>query len=245
MNIAKNIIAFSENSVCCENCWLNNFSANENCSTEFMDKILLNKAEKNYSKGAYLIKSGVLVSGVYCIQKGTVKVFKKGIKNKDFILWVARKGDIIGLNSFINDEVYSFSASALDETSACFIPSSDLKILLSKKPVAFVKLMGNVCDKLNFVEQRITSISKKTIKEQFAEILITLSRNNSESDKNLVINYSVKDLASFVGTTKNYLYKILVEFTDQKILSVNNRKFAISNMNALSLIAAGENKLPK
>ncbi|MES2285660.1 MAG: Crp/Fnr family transcriptional regulator [Bacteroidota bacterium] len=245
MDIAKNIIAFSENSVNCENCWLNNFSANEDCSTEFLDMILLNKEEKKYAKGAYLVKNGVQVSGIYCIQKGTVKVFKKGIKNKDFILWIAGKGDIIGLNSFINDEVYSFSASALDETSACFIPSSDLKILLSKKPVAFVQLMGNVCDKLNFVEQRITSISRKTIKEQFAEILITISRNNTEGDKNVVINYSVKDLASFVGTTKNYLYKILVEFTDKKILSFNNRKFLISNMNALSLIAAGDGKLHK
>ncbi|MCE9539799.1 MAG: Crp/Fnr family transcriptional regulator [Bacteroidetes bacterium] len=245
MNITRNMIAFSENSVCCENCWLHNFTTNENCSSELLNKKTLNREEKKYNKGAYLIKSGVLVSGVYCIQKGTVKIFKKGIKNKDFIMWVAGKGDIIGLNSFINDEVYSFSASALSETSACFITSSDLQILLSKKPLAFVQLMKNVCDKINFVEQRITSISKKTIKQQFAEILITISKNNPDSDKNVVINYSVKDLANFVGTTKNYLYKILLEFTNKKILSINNRKFIISNMNALSLIATGADKLNK
>lgn len=239
MDTNKSIITSITPSFGCDNCWLSNFSAFKNCSSETQIKILLNKEEKKINKGTYIIKSGDPVSGVYCIKKGVIKIYKKGIRNKEFILWVAGKGDIVGLNSFVNDEVFSFSASAINEASVCFIPALDLKNLLNKEPVVFVQLMRNVCDKLNFVEQRITSISRKNIKEQFAEILIAISRNNPESEKKLIINYSVKDLASFVGTTKNYLYKILLEFTDKKILSIDNRKFVINNMNALSLIAAG------
>lgn len=243
MDSNKCIIASVSSSSCsCVNCWLNNFPAFKSCTPELQSKIILNKKEKIYNKGSYLIKKGDGVSGVYCIQKGVVKIFKKGDRNKEFILWMAGKGDIIGLNSVINDDVYSFSASAINEASVCFIPASDLKILLIKEPVAFVQLMRKVCDKLNFVEQRITSISRKSIKEQCAEILIAISLNNPENDKKLIINYSVRDLASFVGTTKNYLYKILLEFTNKKILSVNNRKFVINNMDALSLIAAGNDK---
>lgn len=239
MDTKMNIITSTETSQSCPNCWLNDFPVFKDCSSEFRKKILMNKEEKKYNKGSYLIKSGDFVSGVYCIQKGTVKIFSKGVRNKEFIMWVAGKGDIVGLNSFINDEVYSFSASAISESSVCFIPASDLKILLSKDPVVFVQLMRKVCDKLNFIEQRITSISRKSVKEQFAEILITISQNNPDNDKKFIVNYSVKDLASILGTTKNYLYKILLEFTNKKILSFSNRTFVINNINALSIIAEG------
>lgn len=224
----------------CPDCWLSNFSAFKNCTPELQHKILSNKEEKTYNKGEFLIKNGDKVAGVFFIQKGFVKIFKKGIRKKEFIMWVAGQGDIVGLNSFINDELYSFSASAIGEAHACFIPTSDLQILLSKEPAAFIQLMGNLCKKINLVEQRITSISKKSIREQCAELLISIAvQNNPETDKKLIVNYSVKDLASLVGTTKNYLYKVLLEFTDKEILSVTNRKLVINNMNALTLIATG------
>ena len=63
-----------------------------------------------------------------------------------------------------------------------------------------------------------------------------------DNDKKLYINYSIGDLASLIGTTKNYLYKVLVEFTDKDILSIRNRRLLITNLNALTLIAAGNDR---
>lgn len=239
---SKNTITV--NTVNCESCWLNNFSAFKNCPSQIRNDILENTQSRIYNKGEYLMKNGEAVSGVFCIQEGIVKVTKNGNRNKEYILWIAGKGDIVGLNSFIDDEPFSFSASAIDHVTACFIPAFDLKILLQKEPVIFVQLMKSLCEKLNFIEQRITSLSGKKIKEQCAEMLISIaSQSNSENDKRLYINYSINDLASLIGTTKNYLYKILLEFNNKKVLSIHNRKMYISDMGALSSIAIGSNKI--
>ena len=243
MNTNKSPITSSSDALCCSNCWVGNFSEFKNCSAELQDNLLLKKEEKTFAKGDYLLKKGDLVTGVFCIQKGNVKIFKKGVQNREFIMWVAGKGDTVGLNSFINDENYSFSAAAINETTCCFIPAPELKALLNNEPIAFIRLMRNLCQKINFVEQRITSISKKSIREQCAELLISIAtQHNLENDKKLTINFSVMDLASLVGTTKNYLYKILEDFNNKEILSVRNRKLFIHNMKALSLIASGHEK---
>ena len=144
----------------CGNCWINNFSAFKNCAPEIRNQILKNTQTKKYTKGDILIKEGD-VGGVFCIQSGIVKVSKKGKKNKEFILWLAGTGDLVGLDSLVNNEPSSFSASAINEVIACSILASDLKIILQKDPVVSVQLMKNLCDKLNFIEQRITSISRK------------------------------------------------------------------------------------
>ena len=164
MDTIKSITNSSTDSLCCSNCWVASFSENKKCPPELRNKYLLKKEKKIYNKGKYLLKNGEQVSGVFCIQKGAVKIFKKGVRNKEFIMWIAGKGDVVGVNSFVNEDTYSFSAAALNETSLCFVPTHDLKILLKKKPVVFDHLMRNLCDKINFVEHRILSISKKSIK---------------------------------------------------------------------------------
>lgn len=229
-----------------ENIWLNYFSAFRNCSIEVRGRILKNSQLKKFNRGDNIIKSGDQVGGIYCIQSGIVKVSRIVDIDKEFILWIAEMGDMLGLNSLIDDEPFSFFATALDQVTAYFIPASELKIILENEPVVTVQLMKNICDKLNSIDERLTSISRKKIREHCAEMLISISTiSHSENDNNRYINYSIKDLAAIIGTSKSYLYKVLLEFSNKNILSVNNRKMFIKNMSALSSIALGKDKLTK
>lgn len=240
MHLTKSTVVFKANSRC-ENCWLGNFSTYNGVPSQV--KIIASKQEREYSKGEYLMKAGDPVFGIYCIKKGIVKISKKGTRNKEFILWIARSGDVVGLNSFINEEAFSFSASAIDDVSACFIPATDLKLVFNKEPIVFVQLMRRLCEKLNFIEQRITSISRKSVKAQCAEMLMTFAAQTDPlNSSSISIDYSISDLASLVGTTKNYMYKIIGDFIDKKIVTINNRKLIVNNINSLSAIAIGNDK---
>lgn len=191
-----------------------------------------------------LVRENDSFQGVFCIHEGVVKVSTSRNKNKEFILWFARPGDIIGIDSFVTSENYSFNALAIEPVSACFITASDFNELISNDPVVSRKLMKDMCEKINFIEDRITSISRKKIREQFAEMLISMSMQNKNAVLgNLPINCSVKDLASIMGTTKNYLDKILSDFNRKKVVSMHNKKIVIKDFDKLSLIAIGDEPL--
>jgi CRP/FNR family transcriptional regulator len=200
-----------------------------------------NKEFKQYRKNETIVRQNDPFKGVFCIQEGAVKVSTLGNKNKEFILWFARPGDIIGLDSLMSSENYSFNALAIEPVSACFIPAGDFKELIAKKPEISRKLMKDMCEKINAIEDRITSISMKKIKEQFAEMLIAIATKNKKSIGGTIpINYSIKDLANIIGTTNNYLYKILSEFNHENVVSIRNKKLVIRDFDRLSLIATGE-----
>ena len=225
----------------CIQCSLREFSVFKDCPENLLNEVFTHKSLKKFSKGEFLINRNDEFKGVFCIQQGVVKVCKMGNANKEFILWFARPGDIIGLDSFINNEDYSFSASAIDEVLVCFIPSVDFKFILNKDPAISIGLMKDLCVKINFIEDRITSISRKKIREQFAEMLISLSIKNKKTLENTIpVNYSVKDLANIIGTTKNYLYKILSDLSEQKVVSMQHRKLVIKDFDKLSHIAVGD-----
>ncbi len=242
MDTKKNISSATKN-YSPENCWLNNFSAFKNCSPELKDQLLSNSQKRTYSKGEVLIKTGEQEEGLFCIQSGIVKISQKGKNNKDFILSLAMSGDLLGLNALTETEPCAFSASATNDVIACYVPTADVKLILQKDPDVSLQLMQNICSKLDFIEQRIISISKKNIREQCAEILITIANEMLlENEPTLPINYSLKDLASFIGTTTSYLHKILLEFTTKEILVVRDRKYFINNVNDLIAIAEGVEK---
>lgn len=187
-----------------------------------------------------LTREGEEFKGVFCIQKGVVKISKKGKLNKEFILWFAKPGDIIGLDSFINKECYNYSSSAVDDVDACFIPAKDFTTIIKRDPTVSIKLMKTLCEKISFIEDRITSIAQKKIREQFAEMLLLLAmRDNKTPENSVAINFTIKDLANAIGTTTNYLYKILSELANQNTVSLHNKKLVINNFEKLSSIAVG------
>ncbi|HEY4799137.1 MAG TPA: Crp/Fnr family transcriptional regulator [Bacteroidia bacterium] len=230
-----------ENKNSCSQCWLREFSVFKNCPPELMDEVFVNKKVKTFSKGELLISEAAEFKGVFCVQQGVVKIFIGGNDSKEFTLWFARPGDFIGLDSFINNENYTFSAVAVDEVVSCFIPASDFKSILTKGPAISIGLMKDLCDKINFIEDRITSISKRKIREQFAEILLSLSMKNKKiHDGEVHVDFAVKDLANVIGTSKNYLDKIISEFSDLKVVAMRDQKLIIRDFDKLSLIAIGE-----
>lgn len=225
----------------CQQCGLKKFSVFQNCSDEQLDELFSHKQFRQFSKNETIIRQNDLFDGVYCIQEGTVKVTTLGSKNKEFILWFARPGDIIGIDSFINNKNHSFTAIASVPVSACFIPANDFKKLVDNEPAMARKLMKVLCEEINFIEDRITSISQKSIREQFAEVLISIATKNKKSIVgNTSINYSIKDLANIIGTTNNYLYKILSDLNEKNVVSIRNKKLVIRDFDRLSLIAIGE-----
>jgi CRP-like cAMP-binding protein len=237
----KNSSAHAAKNTKCNKCSLKQFSVFKDCDEEVLDQTFASRVLVNFNKGEYILKEGDTFKGVYFIQEGVAKILKKGNKNKEFILWFARPGDIIGMNAFLNHEDYSFSVMAFEDIQACFIPEVDFKNLIDREPAIGIKLMKDMCEKIDFIEDRITSIAQKKIREQFAEILISLaSKNNKIKQGSVSINYSIKDLANIIGTTKNYLYKILSDFDSKRLVSMKNHKLVIRDINKLFLVATGE-----
>lgn len=225
----------------CSDCWKQENSVFRNCQPEDMIRLFSEKKVQVFKKGEHLITRNDPFRGVYCIITGLVKVTTQGARNKEFILWFTRPGDLIGLDSYVVHEDYNFSAMAASEVQACFIPEEELKALIQKNPGLQKELMKALCQKIGLMEDRITSISRKKIKEHFAEVLLTLAQTDRQSaGGEMRVDFPIKDLANLLGTTKNYLYKILSQLSEQNIIAVKNRKLFIRDQNRLSHIAVGE-----
>lgn len=196
------------------------------------------KSFRTYKKKEFLFEEGVRPKGVYCINRGKAKVFKRGIDGKEQIVHLAREGDLLGYRALISDEAYPVSCAALEECSICFIPKSDFLAILADVPVLYEQLLKQACRELGVMTSKLTNLAQKTVKERAAIGLLLLQDiYSTPEDGAVTINLTREDLANIVGTATETLIRLLHSFKDEAIIESKGRKITILDTAALERIA--------
>ena len=72
-----------------------------------------------------------MFNGVFCLNKGKVKLYKKGIDGKEQIIDISKEGSLLGFRMMIAEKPSKVSAKTLESASICFIPKKPFLYLLS------------------------------------------------------------------------------------------------------------------
>lgn len=200
--------------------------------------IELNSTQISYKKGIVIYREGTRHSGIYCIAKGIVKIYKIGPNGKPQIIRFAKKGDFIAYQSLLTNELASTSAKTSEDTVVYHIPYQVLLHLLQSNWRFTHEMMKIACIELRQSNTFVTDLAQKSVRERTAEILLFL-RDQFGLDMNnaLQIKVTRKDLANMVGTVPESLIRVMSEFKSEKLLAYPGRKIVFLNLQKLLTIA--------
>jgi len=188
-----------------------------------------------YKKGQLVFFEGNRPTGLYCVNKGKVKVFQIGMEGKEQIIRLAKDGDILGYRSLISGEMYTASASIIEDATICFLPKKSFFDLLQTNSELSTRMMKLLSNDLKTAEKRITALAQKPVRERMAETILMLKEFYGLDNEKLTIraNLSREDIANIVGTATETAIRILSEFRSEKIINLVGKKIQIINNDAL------------
>lgn len=194
---------------------------------------------KNFlaKKGEQIIKEGDPVTGVYFVYSGNVKVHKKW-GDKELILRFANEGKIFGHRGIgSKSTTYPISATALEQTSLCFI---DLEFFTSTLKVnhelAFNLLMF-YADELQESEMKMRNLALMSVKSRLAVALLHLKEQFGLNEAGgLNIELSKQDLAAFIGATYETVFRMTTELVNEKLISLSGKQVHIVNEEKLRFL---------
>ncbi len=230
MNINKKI-----EEPACEDCTSRDCSIFEGLSDKEVVNLSSNKVGNFYKKGQIVFYEGNRPSGLFCVSKGKVKLYKLGYEGKEQIIRLAKEGDILGYRSLIGGEAYSASATVLEDAYICFIPKAVFFGMVNSNGELSMKLMHLLSQDLRAAENRIAELAQKSVRERLAETLLMLKEYYGAEDDHGMLNVSLsrEDLANIVGTATETVIRLLSEFRQEKLIDLNGRKIRILNQQAL------------
>ncbi|HEX3006424.1 MAG TPA: Crp/Fnr family transcriptional regulator [Bacteroidales bacterium] len=196
-----------------------------------------NRFEITFREGENIIKQGTASSHMVMLTSGMAKMYIEGIDNRYLILELVKPWNLIGGPGIYVDNRYHYSVTALENCTACFIETANLKKVVRQNP-DFAEIMLSHCSfngSKNF--ERLVSIVQKQMHGRIADVLIYLMRE-VYGGPSFELSISRQDIGDLSGLSKDSAIRILKEFETEGIIRIEGRKINIQKEEMLQMISS-------
>lgn len=192
-----------------------------------------------FRKRDLLFKAGEKARGLICLASGKVKVFKDGVGGREQTIKLVKQQGIIGYRTLFTENIYSFSAAAIEETAICVFDKSTITKMLKKNADLTVKFLKMVIEELAISNNRTISLSQKHVRARLAESLLLLRNTYGlEADgKTLRVILSREDIASLSNMTTSNAIRTLSNMASEGVIGLEGRKILILDGTSLESIS--------
>ena len=199
------------------------------------------KVTNTYKKGQIIFHQGNPPFGIFCVNKGKIKLTKTGNDGKISIVRLASDGDVLGHRSLFSNESYSATATALEDTVVCFIDKDFLMKTIKDHPSIALDIIQKLSREMGSAEQKSASMFQKNVRERLAELFLTLKDSYGiEEEKGrtrLDIKLTREEIACMVGTATETAIRFITEFRDEGLIDQSGKTIYIINEEKLRRFA--------
>ena len=213
------------------------------CLKEWLPAIEANRKTFHVKKGELLFKEGEAVTGIYFVNEGKIKVHKKWGDDKELIVRIANKGTIVGHRGLGSKTIYPVSGTAIEPSKVCFIDLDFFLTTLKVNHEFTYQLMMFFADELQESERKMRNLAHMSVKGRIAQALLTLKEKFGVANEGFIdISLSRQDFASYAGTTYETVFRIMNEFIEKDIITIDNKSISINNEDKLLELTKEVNK---
>jgi CRP-like cAMP-binding protein len=198
-----------------------------------------------YRKGQTLFIQGTPPFGLYCINVGKIKITHVGPDGRESIVRLASAGDVVGHRSLFSEELYSATATALEDTVVCFFDKQFVQKLVLEYPSIAYNIIAKLGRDLGQAEKKIASLNQKSVPERLAELLLHLKvlhgvKGESEGESErwmLDVKLTREEMASMIGTASETLIRFISEFKESGLLEQEGKTLYLKDIELLKRYA--------
>jgi len=230
----------------CRDCTNKKCYINANCLNSWLEFVEKYKTRKLISAGLKLFSEGDLVTGIYVVCSGKLKITMKTDKSDESIIRLAGDGQVLGHRGISKNMVYPISAETLEDSELAFIPHEEFFTLLRQNIDLSFYMMMFFADELMRSEQKLRLHVLKSDNEKVASSLCMLLDTFGYSKEELnKIDFAMKlsELSNFAEVSKSVMSKVFKYLSDLKIIERVKDEIYILNEPALRKIANIEESL--
>jgi CRP-like cAMP-binding protein len=219
----------------CETCLPRLHSIFGVLSGEELAKLELHKGCNFHRSGQVLFYEGDYPSGLYCINRGKVKLTRTGEAGREQIVRLAREGDSVGYRALVSGTPYELTATVIEDASICFIPRQTFHAIMVDNPSLTGRIIRQLTQDLAKAEQKQVSLAQKQVRERLAETLLMLREfyGCEDDHRTLRSRLSREDIANYVGTATETVIRLLSEFSREGLIVLDGKQIRITDIKAL------------
>jgi len=241
----KQTSCFTQRSVRCESCSLNNICIPNSLSeTEIAElEVSVNKNIKVRKKEA-LYNAMDEVDGIYAIKSGAIKTSISNKNGQEQVLSFHLPGDLLGFDAF-NNGIHSCNAVALEDTLLCNISIEIFHDLCGRLSGIRKEMMHQVGKEITHHQNLLLSLGQQKTDKRLATFLLEMSthfQSRGFSAQEFLMPMSRQDLSNYLGMAVETLSRVITRMTDDGLIKIDRRLVIIPDIDKLKLLTQKSSK---
>ncbi len=189
-----------------------------------------------HPRGKILFAEGEPARGVHLLRTGRATVSISSREGRVVILRLAQAGDVLGLNSVLQNAAYETTVKALEPCRTDFISHAELIELVRNSQTATQAVINTLSRELAELTNRTRSlVLPQTAGARLARLLLELIKENGHLEK----VFTHEDFAQMICSSRETVTRLLANLDKRQIISVTSGHILICDRAALQTIAAG------
>ena len=187
------------------------------------------------TKGDHLYRQSDEFKSVYAVRSGSFKSYFLSNSGKSRVTGFYLLGDIIGMDGIASDK-YANSTSALEHSSICEIPFSQLGKLSREQPSLRHRFFAIMSNEITKDQQVHTLLSSYSAEERTASFLLGLSSRYARvslSPTRFLLSMTRGDIGEYLGLTVETVSRIFTSLQKKRLISVDNREIELLDIESL------------
>lgn len=188
---------------------------------------------------------------LFILKKGRVRLFRISPSGKTFTTAILTPGSIFGEMAILGQRMHDQFAEALEACVICLMSKEDVKQILLSDPRIAARLAESLGRRLLEMEQRLSDFAFKSVAQRVMSTLLMFCHGHEMRQnwlfgrKRCEIRCTHEQLASFVGTYRETVTKVLDELRDQGLIELRRGKIILLDVAAIQALAEGETDLER
>jgi CRP-like cAMP-binding protein len=219
----------------CRNCSIksNAVSILNNEELSVLEKACL---QLKFKKGELVFKEGTPANQIVYLREGFVKLSKRGVGGKEYILSISKKGAYLGIHNLDKAvRQYYVSATSITDCEVCFIDIDKFALLLKRNGNFALEVISYIFDdEMNYFERLIKNVQQQLPGRLANTLFYFTEQVYGENSFNM--NLTKTELASLIGTSRESVTRLLKEFQDDDIINIEKNRITILDRDKLENI---------
>ncbi|HYV97944.1 MAG TPA: Crp/Fnr family transcriptional regulator [Gemmatimonadaceae bacterium] len=171
---------------------------------------------RDYPKNRVVLFSYDPCDAFYIVLSGSVKVMLIAEDGREVVLDLVRSGDFFGESALMDDEPYSKSVIAVEDSKLLVLQRDDFRRSITEMPGMAFGLLRALCSRLSESDQKIAGLVFLDVTGRVAHLLLDMAgRGDGETIKNLPTHQM---LAHMVGSSRETISRTIGTLVSQRLI---------------------------
>jgi len=192
---------------------------------------------RDYTKNRVILFAHDPCDAFYIVLTGQVKVMLIAEDGREVVLSIVGKDDFFGENALMDDEPYSASVIAMDDSKLLVLQRDDFRRCISDMPGMSFGLLRALCGRLREADHKIGGLILLDVAGRVSHFLLELAaRGDGEHIRDLPTHQVI---AQMVGSSRETVSRTISSLSAQKYIETSSGNAKILDREALET-AAGQ-----